>query len=261
MATILIADDEKLLCDLLQVVFTRHGHEVFTATSGREAVEVFRTRRPRITFLDVYMPEMNGIEVLKRIRVIDPDAAVIMITGQRSDELENEARKLGVTDFFGKGLAPDVLIRAIEREVMQRSQAPSASRKGTGSLAGNQNRNSLLVVDDDPEIRSLVKEFLTLRGYRVRVAQDGKEALDMVEQERPHLIILDLNMPRMNGVEVLRALRARDFKGGVVTLSASQDDHVLQQTLDLGAVDVMGKPVELERLELVVQVGLAVSID
>ena len=68
-------------------------------------------------------------------------------------------------------------------------------------------------------------------------------------------------MPRMNGVEVLRALRARDFKGGVVTLSASQDDHVLQQTLDLGAVDVMGKPVELERLELVVQVGLAVSID
>jgi DNA-binding response OmpR family regulator len=117
------------------------------------------------------------------------------------------------------------------------------------------------VVDDDPSIRNLVREFLTLRGYRVRVAQDGKEALALVEQERPHLIILDLNMPGMNGIEVLRALRARDFKGGVVMLSVSQDEHALQQTMDLGAVDVMGKPVELERLELVVQVALAVSID
>lgn len=261
MATILVAEDEKLLCDLLRAVFTRHGHEVLTATNGREAVEIFRRRRPRITFLDVYMPELNGIEALKQIREIDPDAAVIIITGQRSDELENEARQLGVTDFLGKGVAPDVLIKAIEREAMQRSQAPSASRRGAGSVAGNQKRNSLLVVDDDPEIRSLVREFLTLRGYRVRVAQDGKEALALVEQERPHLVILDLNMPGMNGVEVLRTLRARDFKGGVVTLSASQDEHALQQTLDLGAVDVMGKPVELERLELVVQVALAVSID
>jgi len=261
MATILVADDEKLLCDLLRAVFSRHGHEVLTACNGREAVEIFRTRRPRITFLDVYMPEMNGIEVLKQIRMIDPDAAVIMITGHRSDELENEARQLGVTDFLGKGLAPDVLIRALEREVAQRPQAPSASRQGTGSGAGNQKRNSLLVVDDDPEIRSLVREFLTLRGYRVRVAQDGKEALALVEQERPHLIILDLQMPVMNGIEVLRALRARDFKGGVITLSASQDEHALQTTWDLGAVDVMGKPVELERLEMVVQVALAVSID
>lgn len=259
MATILVADDEKLLCDLLRAVFTRHGHEVLTATNGREAVEIFRARRPRITFLDVYMPEMNGIEALKQIRVIDPDAAVIMITGHRSDELENEARQLGVTDFLGKGLAPDILIRAIEREVMQRSQVPG--RTGTRSAAGNQKRNSLLVVDDDPVIQSLVREFLTLRGYRVRVAEDGKEALALVEQERPHLIILDLMMPGMDGIEVLRALRARDFKGGVVMLTSSQDEHVLQQTLDLGAVDVVGKPVELERLELVVQVGLAVSID
>jgi DNA-binding response OmpR family regulator len=261
MATILVADDEKLLCDLLQVVFTRHGHEVLIAPNGREAVEIFRTRRPRITFLDVHMPEMNGIEALKQIRAIDPDAAVIMITGDRSDKLENEARQLGVTDFLGKGLAPDVLFRAIEREVAKRSQAPSASRQGKGSGAGTRNRNSLLVVDDDPSIRNLVREFLTLRGYRVRVAQDGKEALALVEQERPHLIILDLNMPGMNGIEVLRALRARDFKGGVVMLSVSQDEHALQQTMDLGAVDVMGKPVELERLELVVQVALAVSID
>ena len=255
MATILIVDDEKLLCDLLQAVFTRHGHEVLTATNGREAVEIFRTRRPRITFLDVYMPEMNGIEVLRQIRMIDQEAAVIMITGHRSDELESQARQLGVTDFLGKGLGPDILIKALEREVAQRSQAPSAPRQGKGSGAGIQNRNSLLVVDDDPSIRNLVREFLTLRGYRVRVAQDGKEALALVEQERPHLIILDLNMPGMDGIEVLRALRARDFKGGVVMLSVSQDEHALQHTLDLGAVDVVGKPVELERLELVVQVG------
>ena len=71
------------------------------------------------------------------------------------------------------------------REVAQRSRA--AARPRTGSSAGTPNRNSLLVVDDDPEIRSLLKGYLTLRGYRVRLAQDGKEALALVGQERPDL--------------------------------------------------------------------------
>jgi CheY-like chemotaxis protein len=66
-------------------------------------------------------------------------------------------------------------------------------------------------------------------------------------------------MPGMNGVEVLRRLRARHYTGGVVALTASQDEQLLQQTLDLGSVDVMGKPVDLERLELVVQVCLVLT--
>lgn len=73
------------------------------------------------------------------------------------------------------------------------------------------------------------------------------------------MVILDMYMPGMSGLEVLRELRARDYKGGVVALTASQDEGMLQQILDLGSVDVMGKPVDLERLALVLHVGLTLT--
>jgi two-component system phosphate regulon response regulator OmpR len=112
-----------------------------------------------------------------------------------------------------------------------------------------------LVVDDEPQIRSLVSQYLSKRGYRVRVAQDGPTALAMVEEKLPQFIILDMYMPGMNGLELLRELRARKYEGGVLGLTGSQEENLLQGVLDLGAVDVMGKPVDMERLELAVQLG------
>ena len=81
------------------------------------------------------------------------------------------------------------------------------------------------------------------------------QALASVEQEVPRLIVLDMNMPGMNGVEVLRKLRERKYAGGVILLTTGQDDKLLEEALDLGSVDVMGKPVDLERLALAIQVG------
>ncbi|MBI3809944.1 MAG: response regulator, partial [Nitrospirae bacterium] len=113
----------------------------------------------------------------------------------------------------------------------------------------------ILVVDDEPQIRSMLSQFLTMRGYRVRVAQDGPTALAMVTEELPNFVILDMYMPGMNGLELLRELRARKYTGGVLGLTGARDEKLLQEVLDLGAVDVMGKPVDLEKVELAVQLG------
>lgn len=262
MATILVIDDERMICDLLQTALNRHGHEVLTACSGSEGIELFRQRRPRVTLLDLHMPEMNGIEVLKHIRAIDPKPSVVMLTGGGTDDLENLARQLGVTDFLRKGLSLDVVVRITERILEQPAKAtqtplPSAGKASAppGTLAAE----SILVVDDEPMILDLISQFLTLRGYRVRVAQDGPTALALVAQERPHLIVSDIYMPGMNGLELLRELRAKEYTGGFLALTSSQDEKVLQDALDLGSVDVMGKPVELERLELAVQLGCALA--
>jgi len=115
---------------------------------------------------------------------------------------------------------------------------------------------TILVVDDEPTLRDLLAQFFTLRGYRVRVAQDGPEALALVEQEQPQMVLLDMYMPGMNGLEVLRALRAKPYTGGVIALTASQDATLLQEVLDLGVVDALPKPVDLERLALAIQVGI-----
>jgi DNA-binding response OmpR family regulator len=260
MAKILVVDDERMICDLLRNVLARHGHEVMVAMDGREAVALFREHRPGITLLDLHMPEMDGIAVLKQIRNVDPMAAVMMLTGGGTEALEQQARALGVTDFLKKGHSLTVLVDAMERALQQSSQPVAAARSGDlQAPSGGSQTPLVLVVDDEEMIRSLLTKFLTLRGYRVRTAQNGMEALAQVGQETPHIVILDMYMPGMNGVEVLRQLRAKQYAGGVVALTASQDEKLLQQTLELGSVDVIGKPVDLERLELVIQVGLALT--
>ena len=261
MSTILVVDDERLICDLLRSVLAGHGHEVLMAMNGREGLELFKKHRPRFTLLDLRMPEMNGIEVLKQLRTIDPQAAVMILTAWGSDALEQQARQLGVVDFLSKGLSLDVLVDAMERTLQQSAHAASPAQAAAPAgapppapvAAGD--GDFILVVDDEPQIRDLLKRFLTLRGYKVRVASDGQQALTMVEQQAPQLIVLDVYMPGINGVEVLRQLRRRKFTGGVILLTGSQDDKLLQEALDLGSVDVMGKPVDLERLALAIQVG------
>ncbi len=117
----------------------------------------------------------------------------------------------------------------------------------------------VLVVDDEALIRTMLVKYLRKQGYEVRAAQNGAEALALVEQEPPDVVVMDMYMPGMNGVEVLRALRAHQYRGTVIALTASQDEKLLLAMLELGSVDVMNKPVNLERLNLAVQVGLAMS--
>ncbi len=257
MATLLVIDDERMICDLLRAAFSAHGHEVFTATSGREGLELFRQRKPRFTMLDLCMPGMDGIEVLQEIRKINPDAPVIVLTGGGTDALEIRARGLGVTDFLRKALPLETLVKAVDR-AMQRpvkmTEAPPDVLAADAPRDGPQ-ATSILVVDDEPQIRSMLSQFLTRRGYRVRVAPDGPTALTMAEEAMPRFVILDMYMPGMNGLELLRELRARKYEGGVLGLTGSQEENLLQGVLDLGAVDVMGKPVDLERVELAVQLG------
>jgi CheY-like chemotaxis protein len=130
---------------------------------------------------------MNGIEVLKQIRADDPRAPVIVLTGGATDSREIQARGLGVTEFLRKGLPLEALVKTMDKVLARSSQAAEAT-------ADPSKRVSLLVVDDEEPIRSLLSRFLTQRGYRVRVAKEGQEALTLVAQEAPQMVITDIYM-------------------------------------------------------------------
>jgi len=115
MATILVVDDERVLCDLMKTVLENHGHEVLTACNGREALDLFSQHRPQFTLLDLHMPDMSGIEVLRKFRTIDARATVMILTARGSDDLEKQARQLGVTDFLSKTLTLDKIVGSMKR--------------------------------------------------------------------------------------------------------------------------------------------------
>jgi two-component system, OmpR family, KDP operon response regulator KdpE len=105
----------------------------------------------------------------------------------------------------------------------------------------------VLIVDDEPPIRKLLRMGLSTQGYRVFEAADGKAALDLV-REKPDLIILDLGLPDMQGLDLLRMIRARDESVPIVVLSSRADEVAKVQALDLGADDYVTKPFGMDEL-------------
>ena len=99
---ILVIDDDPRICELLQTVLQRKGHEVVLAESGSTGIERFRQDRPDVTILDLNLPHVNGLAVLTQVRAIDPLSPVMILTGVGTKAEEQQARALGVTDFFEK---------------------------------------------------------------------------------------------------------------------------------------------------------------
>lgn len=106
MARILVVGDEAMVRNVFEATLTRLGHEVVTASSGRQGVEAYRRYRPLATILDLQLPDMNGSEVLmEMIRAVDPRAPIIIWTGSGTEALEHYARQRGVTEFLVKGFS------------------------------------------------------------------------------------------------------------------------------------------------------------
>jgi len=109
---ILVVDDEIEICNIFYDFFTPKGYEVIKATSGKAALEKVKSENPNLVFLDIRMPEMDGLEVLKQIRQIDNAIAVIMVTVMNDEETAKKAIKLGANDYVPKPLSFDYLEKA-----------------------------------------------------------------------------------------------------------------------------------------------------
>jgi DNA-binding response OmpR family regulator len=107
----------------------------------------------------------------------------------------------------------------------------------------------VLVVDDEPDAVELLTEFLTGKGYDVVTASNGEEALQRVKEDRPHLILLDVRMPGMSGLEVLRRVREIDQEVGVIMVTAVNEEETGRTALALGAFDYIVKPLDFAYLE------------
>ena len=259
MSTILIVDDERVFCDLLQALMKSHGHEVFTAYDGKEALEQFKQNRPHFTLLDLRMPEMSGIEVLKSIRAIDQKAAVMILTAWGTDDLEQQARQLGATDFLSKAISLDAIVASMDRGLKPSEQAPAASTPSgekKPAQPGIPETDAVFLAEGKEDVRNTFMRVLGQHGIVVRAAKDGPTLLSMLDKERPPLIVLDMDLSGMKGLDVLRKMHEKKYTGGIIIMTAGDDEKLLKEALSLGSIDILGKPVDAERLMLAIQVGL-----
>jgi len=107
---------------------------------------------------------------------------------------------------------------------------------------------SILVVDDDDDVREVLTRYLKRRGYIVDSAADGEEALAAVREHDPDLMLLDIYLPKMSGLDVLYAMQGDRLHTRTIALSGIPDDQMVQNTKQLGAVAFMAKPFDFPTL-------------
>lgn len=117
----------------------------------------------------------------------------------------------------------------------------------------------ILVVDDEPEVRQLMEHFLTERGYEVRITENGRLGLAALDTFTPDVVLLDMHMPEMDGLETLKRLAARSPSLPVIMITVNEDIETTARLLQLGAADYVPKPFNLEYLEQAINIQLSVA--
>jgi signal transduction histidine kinase/DNA-binding response OmpR family regulator len=208
---VLVIDDEKPAHELLERELASAGYDILHAACGREGLKLAKQVRPDVITLDIIMPDLDGWSVLKALKD-DPelcDIPVVLVTIMHDRDL---GFALGAADYITKPLDREVLMRVVGRHV-----------RGDG-------RAQVLVVDDDPKSRDLLRRTLQKAGWTVAEAANGCEAIEAIERAKPTLVLLDLMMPGMDGFEVLERLHGdetwREIPVIIVTAKDLSPDDV-----------------------------------
>ncbi len=225
---VLVVDDDRDFAESLAMAIEGRGHVVDQAFSGREAVERFVACDFDIAFMDVRLPGMNGVESFLEIRRLKPDARVIMMTGYSVEQLLEQAVENGAWGILHKPFDMDKVLRMLD----------------------NIKPEGILVVDDDRDFLRSVCGLLTSHGWNVFVATNGRQALDRVVRGGVDVLILDLRMPVLNGLETyleLRRLRCA-IPTIIVTAFADEEQESIQRLTSLSIGSILRKPFDPREL-------------
>jgi signal transduction histidine kinase/DNA-binding response OmpR family regulator len=185
---VLVIDDDPVQRDLMQRFLGREGFRVLVAEGGEEGLRLAREMQPVAITLDVMMPGMDGWTVLAALKA-DPSVRSIPVVMLTMVDDPNRGFTLGAAEFATKPVNRGRLSRLLRKY-------SSADFPG-----------GVLVVDHDDAARALLRTMLEAEGWLVREAENGRVALERMEEERPRLILLDLMMPEMDGFEFTEQVR------------------------------------------------------
>ena len=192
--------DREFLFTLLEPL----GFILAEAASGPACLEMLDDFRPDLIFMDLAMPGMDGWSVLQAIRA-DPELADTRVVIVSMLDEKPLGMALGADDYLTKPLRREQLLASIQRLVPVRD-------------------GYILIVEDDEALRELLQRTLIEEGWSVRIAETGRAALDMIEQSRPGLILLDLRIPEIDGFDVIASIRSRpEFVRVPITVMTALD--------------------------------------
>lgn len=258
---ILVVDDNLSCLSVIANILKSFRLEAQLVTNGSDCLAEIKAAQGRgapydLVFLDWYMPDMDGLQTLRHIRESAGSLGfprVIMISAYYQDDLLEQTKDLQLSGFVEKPINASALFDAVTGVVgIERKELQSVNRhaKSYQTLSANLRGARVLLVDDNEVNRSLGLDILTQAGLIVDLANDGSEALSKIEQNAYDAVLMDWQMPVMDGFEATRRIRAdvRFAKLPILAMTANAMSGDREKCLAVGMDDHIAKPINVKDL-------------
>lgn len=265
---IVIVEANEIVAGIYQHKLQAAGYHVDIALDGQIGLELINSIKPDMVLLDLMLPGLSGVEILKGLRRQEDfrDLPIIAFSSSSSGRVEEEARQAKATQVIARAdHTPNQIVEKIKEVMAATISKPAAASTTTPPdatpvaqplaepTAQSQATKRVLVVEDDPVIRMIVTDTLQKEGYTIVTAEDGREARRILERD-PQFVagIFDVNLPYIEGPDLVRYMRTeqRLMKIPVMIMTANKDLKIQSDSFSAGAVMFIPKPFNRARLQM-----------
>ena len=256
---VLVVDDNETSLEILRAYLENFTLKVTTANSGKEALKILEENKRdpfSLLLIDWNMPEMNGVETIERIKqsCISPATVIVMISAYHSEEIGGNLDEIGVKAFLNKPVSQSVLYDKLMEafgNIPNKVKTTERILQNTldqriPELSGHK----ILLVEDTPINQQIAYELLTNAGLNVSIANNGQEAIQKVNNEDFDLVLMDIQMPGMDGFEATHIIRANPkFKYmPIIAMTAHAMSGDREKCIKAGMNDHTPKPIDPDLL-------------
>lgn len=230
---VLVVEDDAEVAQLLSLTLENEGYQILTAASGEEALRVARERHPDLISLDIRLPGLDGLEVLELLKRAPETSDIPVVIISVISESKKRGLELGAVDYLTKpvdtGELLDVISEALARQ-----------------------RGTVLIAEDDPDTLIMLREALGEAELNVRTTRRGDHALQLARTIQPALLLLDLQLPELDGYQILRQLRQDRYTANipviVMTGTGATESDIPVKVGKSGVVRFLTKPFSIVNL-------------
>ncbi len=256
---VLVIDDDPQVREVLKAMLAKFGFNPMLVANGEDGITRAQFYEPAAIILDVRLPDRTGWDVLDVLKKdpITKDIPVIMGTVQ---DKSRDVKAEGADGWLTKPFSMLELEKALHgcglkcKPVKRRRKSRPAAEKGPGAGRSG-GPKKILIVEDNLTNREVMREVLKERGFAVVEAEDGSEGIRLVEKINPDLVIMDVMMPVMDGLEATRIIRASERHADlpIIAVTASAMDVDREKCVEAGVTEFIAKPIVCDELLKVVE--------
>lgn len=268
MSKIVIIEDNELVARIYERKLIKEGHLTGVALDGRTGLEMVRRINPDLVLVDLLLPEISGVDVIKELRK-DPKFADLSIVAYSADTyLLNQVKEAHPTKIISKSEVPareilnqiEILLQSIHTwDVYEPNKLTGDLKEVSSTRAAEENSDLLkkfLIVEDDLIVLNVVRDTVEKLGYTAVCAQDGREAYQILNKDGNFVAgIFDVEIPHIRGTDLVKYMRTEKRLAGipVVIMTAEQKSIRIQlDSFSSGATLFMPKPFKREALESII---------